>query len=227
MGTEQLQSAVCPLWSPSESDKWEKKPGKMWTSNFQHLKLNASLAESKAFAGSVKADSHDPQNSCLCMTCQWRNLSSLCFPSSCTSRVELNWHLTQNPDASMFYTPWPSPAGNPRVFFACLKLNSADTQGVSVILIQVISGMWKMKAGVPALVNIDWCNMGKVWPKKQKSLSYIFYAPSLHRKTDSYQILLQLSRREAWSCIFRGRKHLYEKNFSSLMSNARRNFIST
>lgn len=41
------------------------------------------------------------------------------------------------------------------MFFACLKLNTADTEGVSAILIQIISGTWKMKAGVPALVNID------------------------------------------------------------------------
>lgn len=41
------------------------------------------------------------------------------------------------------------------MFFACLKLNSAVTEDVSAILIQIISGMWKMKAGVPALVNID------------------------------------------------------------------------
>lgn len=87
------------------------------------------------------------------MSCQWRNLSSLHFSSSCTSRVELSWHLTQNPDASMRYAPWLSPADNPRVFFACLKLNSA--KDVSAILIPIISGMWEMNAGVPVLKNID------------------------------------------------------------------------
>lgn len=92
-----------------------------------------------------------------------------------------------------------------------LKLNSADTEGVSAILIQIISGTQKMKAGVPVLKNIDWCNMGKERPKKQKTLSYVFYISSSHRKTDSYQNLLQLSRREAWSCIFRGGKHSYKK----------------
>lgn len=109
-------------------------------------------------------------------------------------------------------------------------LHSPDIKqcrGVSATLIQVISGMWKTKAGVLALVNIDWCNMVNVWPKKQKKLSY-FRPHLLTERQAPVEFCSKSSRREVWTCVFRGRKHLHkEKTFPSLMSNARRNFIST
>jgi len=64
-------------------------------------------------------------------------------------------HLNKNLDASTFHAPWPFPAGNPRAYFIHLTSNGAETKGVSVTLIQVISGMWKTKAGVPASVSMD------------------------------------------------------------------------
>lgn len=71
--------------------------------------------------------------------------------------------------------------------------------------------MWKTKAGLPAIINIYLCNMGKVWPKEQKSLYCFFF---LHFPIERQTLVKFCSKtygREVWTCIFREWKHLKKK----------------